>query len=418
MKIAMFSNTYAPLVGGTERSVATFAEDLSRLGHEVLVVTTGRKDETGQDRMVLRVSREGNGGDLDRALDKFAPDVIHAHQPFLLGERAFRQACRRGCPMVLTHHTLHGRPGDREALAEFRRLEEAARSLAIAFSNHCDAVVSPTPSVAGLLREQGVESPIMVVPTGIDTSAFSRGNGARFRKKCGIPSGAFVVGHLGRLVPAKRVGYLAEAMVSFLRRGPRAHALFCGEGESVAGIRASFADGGAADRLVLVGNLPDEEVADAYAAMDLFTFASLTDTQGIVLLEAMAAGVPVLALRATGPQDLVGEGSGGCLLDPEASPDQFGEAMAEFTRSSSPGGNAEAARNHASLFDRRLCALRLEEVYRNVLLQGRHREKGASSLLLLDRLHRQVEAEWRRLSGRAEGLRALLPTRGFPSEDN
>lgn len=417
MKIAMFSNTYAPLVGGTERSVATFAEDLSRLGHEVLVVTTGRKGETGKDRMVLRVSRGGNGGDLDKALDKFDPDVIHAHQPFLLGERAFRQALRRGCPMVLTHHTLYGRPGDREALAEFRRLEENARSLAIACSNHCDAVISPTPGVAGLLREQGVESPIMVVPTGIDTAAFSRGHGPRFREKCGIPSGAFVAGHLGRLVPAKRVGYLAEAMVSLLRREPRAHALFCGEGESIAGIRASFTGGGVADRLVLVGNLPDEEVADAYAAMDLFAFASLTDTQGIVLLEAMAAGVPVVALRATGPQDLVGEGSGGCLLDPGASPARFAEAMAEYARSSCLESNVRAARSHASLFDRRLCALRLEEVYRNVLLQGRCRGRRASSLLLLDRFHRQVEAEWRRLSGRAEELRALLPTRGFPAEE-
>ena len=414
MRIAMFSNTFVPLVGGTERSVATFSEDLARLGHEVLVVTTGETKEAGGDPTVLRVPTGKGGRAIDEALDKFAPDVIHAHQPFLLGGQAFHQARRRGCPMVLTHHTLYGRPGDREALAQFRKLEAATCDLAVTFSNHCDAVIAPTASVAELLRKQGVNTAITVVPTGIDSARFACGDGGRFRGKVGIPEGAFVVGHLGRLIPAKRVGYLAEAVAIFLRDEPSAFALFCGEGESVAEILANFASAGVEDRFVLVGNLPENEVADAFAAMDLFTFASLTDTQGIVLLEAMAAGVPVLAHRATGPQDLVIGDSCGRLLDPGASPEEFADAIANFARLRHLGAHAEAMRSHAAAFDRRQCAVRLEDVYRDALLHFRLREKRQASPLLLDRLQRRVETEWRLLSGRAEGLRALLPTRGFP----
>lgn len=437
MKIAMFANTSAPLVGGIERSVATFRADLRALGHDVLLVTLRQEGNETEEEGLLRLpalpetalgqetckqetwNSRGAAG-LTEALDRFAPDLVHAHQPFLLGDTARCYARRRGLPLVLTHHTLYGRAADRVFLRRIEALERAAGRLAVAYSNDCEAVVAPTGSVAALLMEQGVLGEIGIVPTGIDTGRFSSGRGERFRATHAIPADGFVVGHLGRLIPAKRVAYLAEAVAEFMADSIHARALFCGEGEAAGEIRARFEAAGLAKRLTLVGNLPDDEVSDAYAAMDVFAFASLTDTQGIVLLEAMAAGTPVLALRATGPQDLVVDGVCGRLLDPGSAPRDFAKALAEFARDPSRFELAGAAQRHAASYDRRRCADALVGIYREVLQRGRRDEADRADRAdraahsALEELQRRVEAEWRILAERGGAMRALLPTRGFP----
>ncbi len=419
----MFTNTYAPLVGGIERSVATFAGDLRALGHEVLIVTLQPGEQgASTDETVLRLTTfPGDDGltcaGLADALDRFAPDLLHVHQPFLLGETARHLARRRGLPLVYTHHTLYGREADRVALSQLETLEHAAGRLAVAYSNQCDAVMAPTASVAAILRDQGVPGDIEIVPTGIDTERFASGRGERFRAKHGIPRDAFVADHLGRLIPAKRVGFLAESLVEWLAGSIRTHVLCCGEGESEEEIRGRFHKAGLTGRLTLVGNLPDDEVPDAYAAMDVFTFASLTDTQGIVLLEAMAAGVPVLAVHATGPQDLVADGVCGRLLAPDSTPRDFARALAQLARDPSWPDLAVGARRQAAAYDRRHCAGSLAGIYRRAL--DRPRREGAGDAEspgspALGELQRHVEAEWRILAERSGAMRALLPTRGFP----
>lgn len=176
-------------------------------------------------------------------------------------------------------------------------------------------------------------------------------------------------------------------------------------------IRARFAAAGLSDRLVHLGRLSDEAIADAYAAMDVFTFASLTDTQGLVLLEAMAAGVPVLALRATGPQDFISDGVNGILLDPGATTASFAAALADFREAPERSRLGAEARQSATTLDRRACTEALIEVYARAG-ETRNRPPGGSPP---DSLHAQVEAEWLRFADRPAASQALLPTRGFPS---
>lgn len=423
----MFTNTYEPLVGGIEKSVATFTDDLRALGHEVFVVTLQQGGEAPEGPGILRLPalpRFGGGPyayklpgavGLDRALDAFRPDLLHAHQPFMLGNTAYRQSVRRGLPLVFTNHTLYERYADRTFLGELAALERAARRLSVVFSNRCDAVIAPTDSIAAILAAQGVEPRIEVVPTGIDTGRFAAGDGAAFRRRHGMPDSAFVVGHLGRLVPAKNVAYLAASVAECLRRHPGAWALFAGEGPSAAEIRDLFSRAGVGDRLVLLGIVPPEQIADAYAAMDVFAFASLTDTQGIVLLEAMAAGTPVIALRATGPQDLVLDGVCGRLLDPDSPPGAFADALVACAASGASSRWSDAARRRAEEFDRRRCAERLLTVYEAAMARAASDpERREPADTALEEFQRRVEAEWELLAGRADILRALLPTRGFP----
>jgi 1,2-diacylglycerol 3-alpha-glucosyltransferase len=251
-------------------------------------------------------------------LDTFQPDLIHVHHPFLLGSTGLRIAAGRNLPVVFTYHTMyehytHYVPGDSAPIERF------TIRLATEFANLCDHVIAPSQSVEDVLRERGVHSPISVIPTGIDTEAFAAGDGRRAREQFGIPAEAFVVGHVGRLVVEKNLGFLTEAASQFLQQQPAAHLLVVGDGPMRSEIQATCTAAGVADRLHLsAGELEGQDLADAYAAMDVLAFSSLSETQGMVLAEGMAAGLPVVALDAPGARDIVRDRSNGRLLQAQS----------------------------------------------------------------------------------------------------
>jgi glycosyltransferase involved in cell wall biosynthesis len=325
MNIVMLTNTFTPHVGGVARSVAAFTNEYRRRGHRVLVVAP-EFPATSQDEVdVVRIPaiQNFNGSDfsvvlpisglLTEVLDEFVPEIVHAHHPYLLGVTALRIARYRKLPLVFTHHTryeeyTHYVPGDAPKLQRFI-IEAATR-----YANLSDQVFAPSESIMALLRERGVEIPVTVVPTGVQTEYFAQGNGARFRAVMGIPEDAFVVGHLGRLAPEKNLEFLAEAVAAFLKTTRSAHFLLIGTGPSRKTIREIFNRAGLDARLHIAGVLEHEQLADALHAMNLFVFASRSETQGMVLTEAMAAGLPVVALDANGVREVVSDDRNGRLL--------------------------------------------------------------------------------------------------------
>lgn len=337
MNILILTNTFTPHVGGVARSVAAFAEAYRERGHQVLIVAPEFPDMPADESNVVRVPaiQNFNASDfsvvlplhpsLSAAVDAFAPDIVHSQHPFLLGMTALRMARHRGLPLVFTHHTLYERythyvPGDSPALKRF------SIELATRYANLADQVFAPSESVRDLLRERGVTAPIEVVPTGVRTERFARGDGAAFRRRMDIPPGAWVVGHLGRLAPEKNLPFLARAVAELAARRPNVHFLVVGSGPSEADLREVFGAAGLASRLHVAGLLQQQELTDALHAMDVFAFASTSETQGMVLTEAMAAGLPVVALDAPGAREVVRDGENGRLL-PEASTDAFGDAL-------------------------------------------------------------------------------------------
>lgn len=328
MNIVMLTNTYTPHVGGVARSVEDFAAEYRRRGHRVLVVAPEFAGQPQDEPEVVRIPaiQNFNGSDfsavlpvsglLTEVLDAFRPGLVHSHHPYLLGMTALRVARYRELPLVFTHHTLyeqytHYVPGDSPALRRF------VIELATRYANLCDQVFAPSESIAILLRERGVEAPIAVVPTGVNMERFAQGDAAGFRRRMGIPDNAFVVGHLGRLAPEKNLVFLSEAVAAFLKTAPRAHFLLVGKGSSEAEIRAIFEREGLSERLHVAGILEPPQLADTYHAMDVFAFASRSETQGMVLTEAMAAGVPVVGLDAPGVREVVKDGRNGRLLHGE-----------------------------------------------------------------------------------------------------
>jgi len=424
MNICMFTNTYLPHVGGVARSVSTFAAEYRKAGHEVLVVTpefAGRPPPRRIEAYVERVPaiQNFNGSDfsvrlplaaaLSERIDSFKADIIHAHHPFLLGDTALRVAANKNVPVIFTHHTryedyTHYVPFDSPAL------KEVAINLATEFANLCDGVIAPSESIARLLRRRGVKSPIRVVPTGIDVDAFAAGRGQRFRKEHGIPARAFVVGHVGRLAPEKNLPYLAEAVAAFVAKTRGARFLVVGRGPSEEAIRAAFARRGIAGRLILAGSQTGRALHDAYRAMDVFAFASFTETQGMVVAEAMAAGRPVVALDAPGVREVVDHASNGLLLPASTPSPGFTAALEELHGSAARRRAMQAAaRATARRFAQERCAGEALAFYDEVLRATR-RERLLTERSPWGVLLQRISVEWELLARKTQVVtHAIMP---------
>jgi glycosyltransferase involved in cell wall biosynthesis len=383
----MMTNTYLPHVGGVARSVSTFAHEFVRLGHEVLVVAPefdGKPLPAKQEALVERIPslRNFNGSDfsvrlplaaaLSDRLEGFQADIMHAHHPFLLGDTALRVAMNKNVPIVFTHHTryedyTHYVPFDSEGLREI------ATNLPTQYANLCDGVVAPSESIARLLRRRGVKTPISVIPTGIDVEAFASAEGEAFRRKFKIPADAFVVGHCGRLAAEKNLGYLAEGVALFLKQEPKARFLVVGDGPWREGLVSVLEGHGVADRTILAGKRTGRVLREAYRAMDVFAFASLSETQGMVVAEAMAAGRSVVALNAPGVREVVRDEENGRLLATKASAEEFAAALAELKEPARREKFSAGASATAKNFSQGHCAGRMIEFYEEVRRATRRR---------------------------------------------
>ena len=415
MKIAMFTNTYLPHVGGVARSVQTLEEACRARGHEVRVVAPEFEGAKPSPH-VLRVPaiQNFNGSDFCVRLplpnlvrdfmDEFKPDIIHSHHPFLLGDAALREGWKMKVPVVFTHHTLYERythyvPLDSEAL------KRMAIQLATDYCNLCDTVIAPSESIAALLLDRGVIKPVRTIPTGINTEAFARGVGSSFRKRANIRKETIVVGHVGRLAAEKNLKFLTDALIPFLHQRPDAEFLLVGDGDAREDMLSGFAEAGLEGRIHAPGKLAGADLADAYAAMDCFAFASQTETQGIVLAEAMAAGNPVVALDGSGVREIVRDGENGCLLPANARPDQFCQALLRIvSRPAIRRGMAASARLSAQEYDTARCTGQMIACYTElVAAQPRPDEPDSTPW---DRLIAGIEIEWELLAAKVSAVAA------------
>jgi len=325
MNILMMTNTYKPIVGGLERSVESFSEGYRARGHNVIIAAPRIDGDGSPEEGVVRVPaiQHFNGTDfaiklpipgvLSKHLKDFTPDIVHSHHPFLIGDTALRVAAEYNVPMVFTFHTLYEKythyvPVDSPSLQRF------VIALSTGYCNLCDRVFAPSEGVADMLRERGVTAGIEVVPTGIRPADLSGGDRAGTRERLDIPAEAFVVGYTGRVASEKNMEFLAGAAGEFLEKNRNAYFLVVGDGPALNDVRKSLDRMGVEDRIRLPGTLKGGELAGAYAAIDVFAFSSETETQGLVITEAMAASLPVVALDATGVGEVVADGVNGCLV--------------------------------------------------------------------------------------------------------
>jgi glycosyltransferase involved in cell wall biosynthesis len=325
----MVSDVYFPRVNGVSTSIQTLRQALAETGHSSVLVAP-EYPATVAEAGIVRVpgwqiprdpeDRLMHPRALAAALDEFDPadfDLVHIHTPFLAHRAGVRWARRHGLPCVETYHTLfeeyfhHYLPFVPKAW-----LAAAARMISRKECDGVSAVIAPSSAMKHALQAYGVSSPVHVIPTGLRLADFDECDGAAFRARHGIAPERPVMAYVGRVAFEKNLDFLLRVTERVRRELPDVLLVIAGEGPARGSLERAVAKRKLTDNVRFVGYLERRtELPACYCAADVFVFASKTETQGLVLLEAMALGVPVVALAEMGTRDVLKEGAG-CRIAP------------------------------------------------------------------------------------------------------
>jgi 1,2-diacylglycerol 3-alpha-glucosyltransferase len=325
MNILFISDVFFPRVNGVSTSINTFATELRALGHQVTLIAPSYTDEDKQEEWIVRVpshkiyfdpeDRLMNFGKLKALLpwirDKHF-DVIHIHTPFTAHYVGIHFGKKLDIPVVETYHTFfedylhHYLPFIPQFIS--RKL---ARTISRRQCNAVDGIVSPSKPMLDVLKQYGIKTPAEVVATGLDDSSFASVDGEHFRMSHDIPLTQPMLLFVGRVAHEKNIGFLLEMHVEIIKKHPDALLVITGEGPAEESIKHSIEKLGISNKVRMIGYLDrSHELIACYKAADIFVFASKSETQGLVLLEAMAQGTAVVAIAELGTKSILIEGEG------------------------------------------------------------------------------------------------------------
>jgi len=385
MRILFISDVYFPRINGVSTSMQTFSRELRRLGHHITLVVPDYGQGSPAEAGVLRIPSRGVWldpedrmmhyralTDLEERLRGENHDLIHIHTPFVAHYAGLRLARRLKLPRVETYHTFF-----EEYLYHYvpflprGTLRYAARRLARTQCNAVDALVVPSAAMAEVLKDYGVTTPMEILPTGIELERFTGGDGARFRAAHGIAPQRPVLLHVGRVAFEKNIVFLLRVLCRVRLELPEALLIIAGEGPAIHALRREALALGVFDNILFVGNM-DRTTAllDCYRAADVKLFASRTETQGLVLLEAMALGVPVVSTAVMGTRDVLRRGCGALVAEEDEA--QFAAAVLRVLRNPALAQELGAAgREYVKYWSAPVLARRMETLYsRLVSAQG------------------------------------------------
>ena len=325
MNILFISDVFFPRVNGVSTSINTFATELRALGHQVTLIAPSYTDEDKQEEWIVRVpshkiyfdpeDRLMNFGKLKALLpwirDKHF-DVIHIHTPFTAHYVGIHFGKKLDIPVVETYHTFfedylhHYLPFIPQFIS--RKL---ARTISRRQCNAVDGIVSPSKPMLDVLKQYGIKTPAEVVATGLDDSSFASVDGEHFRMSHDITLTQPMLLFVGRVAHEKNIGFLLEMHVELIKKHPDALLVITGEGPAEESIKHSIEKLGISNKVRMIGYLDrSHELIACYKAADIFVFASKSETQGLVLLEAMAQGTAVVAIAELGTKSILIEGEG------------------------------------------------------------------------------------------------------------
>ncbi|MBS3804113.1 MAG: glycosyltransferase [Oleiphilaceae bacterium] len=327
LRVAMFTNNYLPFIGGVPISIDRLRRGLEKLGNPVMVIAPTYQGQSDEEPEVVRVpsllamgkKREFRLANIflrrvRQRVKAYRPDVIHLHHPFWLGSLGLFMARRLKVPAVYTYHTRLEHYAHFVPLPGMLFRNLISHALIKRFGNKCDGIIVPTYSGEEYLRMIGVKSAIFVQPTGIEYQRFqevSKEAVESLRESLGIGEEAVFIS-VSRLSNEKNIDFMIEAIDAVRKRTHRPFRfLIIGEGHQRDRLQGVIDARELGQHITLVGSVPPDDMVTYYRLGDLFLFASKSETQGMVILEAMAAGLPVVAVRSSGIDDVIRQGYNG-----------------------------------------------------------------------------------------------------------
>ncbi|MEW6276445.1 MAG: glycosyltransferase family 4 protein [Bacillota bacterium] len=377
MKIAIFTDSYRPYTSGVVHSIETAKEELEALGHKICIFAPAYPNQPKPENNVFRFPSLPAPTNRDftlaipfnrrvkRILRTWQPDLIHVHSPFILGSLGARYARFFKLPLVFTFHTLYEEYVHYFPFAK-NITKKATRMITRNFCNRCDLVIVPTTIIQDYLKNIGVRVPVTNIPTGIKVEEFSFRDRSWLKTYYQIPREEKILLFVGRLGQEKNIGFLLEAYLKVNREFPGSRLVLVGGGPEEKALKKRVVAAGLQDKVIFTGKIPKEEMAKYYAGADLFVFASVTETQGLVIAEAKAAGLPVVAVRAFGVTEMVQDGDDGFLTELNQK-DFVAKILFLLKNDALRQKFARQARLNAETLSARNCALKLLESYQGLL---------------------------------------------------
>ncbi|MDP1596993.1 MAG: glycosyltransferase [Methylotenera sp.] len=340
MKILFISDVYFPRINGVSTSIRTFVEQMQNLGHVVHLIAPDYAISTQDEAWIKRISARSIYFDPEDKLMKYGEvvnrlpelrlenyDIVHVHTPFVAHYLGLKLARELNVPCVETYHTFfedylhHYLPWIPKMMAR-----AMARMISKRQCNAVDAIVAPSQPMLEVLRGYGIKVCSDVIPTGLQAHSFKVADGKAFREKYGIAVDRPMLLYVGRVAFEKNISFLLDMTKALIEQRPDVLLVVAGEGPAEASLHKLAKNLRLENNIKFIGYLDrHKELNACYQAADVFVFASKSETQGLVLLEAMAQGTPVVAIAELGTASILIEGQG-ALIAPDNTA-QFAEKV-------------------------------------------------------------------------------------------
>lgn len=375
MNIGFFTDSYRPYTSGVVRSIETFTKELKQLGHQVYIFAPQYKDcekEPGVFRYASLPSPTNQDFSLAIPISfrarplvrQLKLDIIHVHSPFLMGRLGARLARSERIPLVYTYHTLYDKYVHYVPFAQ-EISSKVVQKIATDFSNRCDLVIVPTSVIGDVIRQNGVRAPIENIPTGIETSDYKYGDPHWLRETYRIPANHRILLFVGRIGQEKNLEFLIRCFNIVQQQLPETSLVLVGGGPQEQELKEMVVSLGIQDKVIFTGTLDKKLVINCYLGADLFVFASVTETQGLVIGEAKAAGLPVVAIDAFGVKEMVTHEHSGFLT--QLDEQEFVDRIINLLQDNNLYRKMSAtAKQEAQLITAEACTRRLLEAYQSI----------------------------------------------------
>jgi glycosyltransferase involved in cell wall biosynthesis len=384
MKILFISDVYFPRINGVSTSIETFRHELRKIGHTVHLIAPDYPGSSSDESDIMRVPSRQLPFDPEDRLMKFNwvmahleklrsehYDIIHIQTPFVAHYLGIKLSRLLSIPCIETYHTFfeeylhHYIPFVPKAL-----MGTVARRFSRHQGNSLDGMVVPSRPMMEVLRNYGVTTHAEVIPTGLEPESFEPGNGDDFRMKYGIALNRPMLLFVGRVAHEKNIGFLLHVVDRVRKSIPEVLLLIAGAGPAREGLEHEVNKSGLSQNVMFIGYLDRHtELNSCYHSADIFVFSSRTETQGLVLLEAMAQGVPVVSTAEMGTRDVLREGAGVWIAKEELQ-DFSGKVIMMLGDAGVRARLGEAGREYAHGWSASKQAERMLDFYQSVIESG------------------------------------------------
>ena len=348
MRIAFFTNCYKPLVNGVVTSIVSLKEAYERKGHETYVFAPQVDGYIDQEKNVFRYRSINLTKKVKypiaiplsfrakKVISEFNPDIIHIHHPFVLSSPAIMYGKKLGIPKILTLHTQYERYAYYIAPIPEKLTQEAIKRIIFNLAYKIDCITTPSGSMKELIKSYGIKNRIEVIPNAIDLDSFRQKDELKcseIRKRYNLKEDDKIILYVGRVAQEKSIDKIIEALAITKRKGiSNVRLLIVGGGPAIEELKNLVRSLQIEEQVIFTGEVKNEEIRHYYKIAYLFTIASTTETFGIVIIEALASGIPVLAVKAPGAVDILTDGLDGLLVDNDNDIEKFANALDKIIR--------------------------------------------------------------------------------------